>query len=151
MIRRPPRSTRTDTLFPYTTLFRSVDAVGGEDLAAVGTERERHELAFDGVRGGWLPILALVVGLVQDVGVVVGGAQGEARYHARVVHERHVLDADVVDQAMRAALGIHVVAHRATAFHGPVAHVDKYVPDGWHAFDGADYPDQAGITDIDRE
>src|SRR3546814_1665052 len=27
MIRRPPRSTRTDTLFPYTTLFRSVDAV----------------------------------------------------------------------------------------------------------------------------
>src|SRR3546814_13663319 len=28
MIRRPPRSTRTDTLFPYTTLFRSWSAVG---------------------------------------------------------------------------------------------------------------------------
>src|SRR3546814_9707558 len=28
MIRRPPRSTRTDTLFPYTTLFRSVHIVG---------------------------------------------------------------------------------------------------------------------------
>src|SRR3546814_4386669 len=27
MIRRPPRSTRTDTLFPYTTLFRSLLAV----------------------------------------------------------------------------------------------------------------------------
>src|SRR3546814_12359072 len=27
MIRRPPRSTRTDTLFPYTTLFRSLRAV----------------------------------------------------------------------------------------------------------------------------
>src|SRR3546814_18943120 len=27
MIRRPPRSTRTDTLFPYTTLFRSLDYV----------------------------------------------------------------------------------------------------------------------------
>src|SRR3546814_12538455 len=27
MIRRPPRSTRTDTLFPYTTLFRSVGRV----------------------------------------------------------------------------------------------------------------------------
>src|SRR3546814_1637642 len=26
MIRRPPRSTRTDTLFPYTTLFRSISA-----------------------------------------------------------------------------------------------------------------------------
>src|SRR3546814_4969952 len=29
MIRRPPRSTRTDTLFPYTTLFRSL-ALGGD-------------------------------------------------------------------------------------------------------------------------
>src|SRR3546814_7332399 len=28
MIRRPPRSTRTDTLFPYTTLFRSGVALG---------------------------------------------------------------------------------------------------------------------------
>src|SRR3546814_6874045 len=34
MIRRPPRSTRTDTLFPYTTLFRSPRFVsrGGEKL-----------------------------------------------------------------------------------------------------------------------
>src|SRR3546814_4234818 len=29
MIRRPPRSTRTDTLFPYTTLFRSIDDHNG--------------------------------------------------------------------------------------------------------------------------
>src|SRR3546814_18755013 len=29
MIRRPPRSTRTDTLFPYTTLFRSKDVIAG--------------------------------------------------------------------------------------------------------------------------
>src|SRR3546814_1790617 len=28
MLRRPPRSTRTDTLFPYTTLFRSADGHG---------------------------------------------------------------------------------------------------------------------------
>src|SRR3546814_9977702 len=32
MIRRPPRSTRTDTLFPYTTLFRSTPASGGARL-----------------------------------------------------------------------------------------------------------------------
>src|SRR3546814_15037912 len=32
MIRRPPRSTRTDTLFPYTTLFRSMTAA---DVAAI--------------------------------------------------------------------------------------------------------------------
>src|SRR3546814_4754616 len=30
MIRRPPRSTRTDTLFPYTTLFRSPDKLSGQ-------------------------------------------------------------------------------------------------------------------------
>src|SRR3546814_7409160 len=36
MIRRPPRSTRTDTLFPYTTLFRSpVFHVNGDDPEAV--------------------------------------------------------------------------------------------------------------------
>src|SRR3546814_4968064 len=32
MIRRPPRSTRTDTLFPYTTLFRSINLMQIEDL-----------------------------------------------------------------------------------------------------------------------
>src|SRR3546814_12805953 len=33
MIRRPPRSTRTDTLFPYTTLFRSV-SIDGRRMAS---------------------------------------------------------------------------------------------------------------------
>src|SRR3546814_8952414 len=43
MIRRPPRSTRTDTLFPYTTLFRSRQVVqhleqflAGLDVAGIG-------------------------------------------------------------------------------------------------------------------
>src|SRR3546814_13018032 len=42
MIRRPPRSTRTDTLFPYTTLFRSsltlvvLDADAGQPLDHLG-------------------------------------------------------------------------------------------------------------------
>src|SRR3546814_19328911 len=36
MVRRPPRSTRTDTLFPYTTLFRS------EDDAVFGQRRHAH-------------------------------------------------------------------------------------------------------------
>src|SRR3546814_13104867 len=38
MIRRPPRSTRTDTLFPYTTLFRSY-AGAGRHAARRGSER----------------------------------------------------------------------------------------------------------------
>src|SRR3546814_7698735 len=35
MIRRPPRSTRTDTLFPYTTLFRSLSQVIGRNPAYI--------------------------------------------------------------------------------------------------------------------
>src|SRR3546814_1655592 len=35
MIRRPPRSTRTDTLFPYTTLFRSVVRLEETHLLAI--------------------------------------------------------------------------------------------------------------------
>src|SRR3546814_17574735 len=34
MLRRPPRSTRTDTLLPYTTLFRSPEYQGGGETAA---------------------------------------------------------------------------------------------------------------------
>src|SRR3546814_20675115 len=36
MIRRPPRSTRTDTLFPYTTLFRASDALRGPGAGDAG-------------------------------------------------------------------------------------------------------------------
>src|SRR3546814_8522908 len=36
MLRRPPRSTRTDTLFPYTTLFRSVEQHGAPEGVARG-------------------------------------------------------------------------------------------------------------------
>src|SRR3546814_6510845 len=47
MIRRPPRSTRTDTLFPYTTLFRS----GGEEPQRVVGPRHRDDEAEDGEGG----------------------------------------------------------------------------------------------------
>src|SRR3546814_13221998 len=43
MIRRPPRSTRTDTLFPYTTLFRSDDGAGHGEGAELGGREEAGE------------------------------------------------------------------------------------------------------------
>src|SRR3546814_14522764 len=56
MIRRPPRSTRTDTLFPYTTLFRSVSG----DVAYEAKQRPPLDLARQRPRrrqisdpGGW--------------------------------------------------------------------------------------------------
>src|SRR3546814_7565699 len=42
MIRRPPRSTRTDTLFPYTTLFRSARAGAVRGHLADRPELPRH-------------------------------------------------------------------------------------------------------------
>src|SRR3546814_8950039 len=56
MIRRPPRSTRTDTLFPYTTLFRSEDRTARRQyhadrpsrLPAPGAWRRRHRGDDDG-------------------------------------------------------------------------------------------------------
>src|SRR3546814_3383999 len=48
MIRRPPRSTRTDTLFPYTTLFRSPpvdrDRLAGQIIAAVREQEDKEIL-----------------------------------------------------------------------------------------------------------
>src|SRR3546814_4930704 len=43
MIRRPPRSTRTDTLFPYTTLFRSRDAQGESDQEKPGDAGDEQQ------------------------------------------------------------------------------------------------------------
>src|SRR3546814_6508194 len=50
MIRRPPRSTRTDTLFPYTTLFRSVRNRPGADRDGVP---RRTAAGHAAEAGGW--------------------------------------------------------------------------------------------------
>src|SRR3546814_14923663 len=49
MIRRPPISTRTDTLFPYTTLFRSRDRAAA---VAGPRRRQRHPLCAARARAG---------------------------------------------------------------------------------------------------
>src|SRR3546814_5619191 len=52
MIRRPPRSTRTDTLFPYTTLFRSLEFDVDRHAILDQIERvaqRRHALVLSGI------------------------------------------------------------------------------------------------------
>src|SRR3546814_7645869 len=44
MIRRPPRSTRTDTLLPYTTLFRSCCLDGGKTLSHSRLRSTAHDV-----------------------------------------------------------------------------------------------------------
>src|SRR3546814_17210306 len=56
MIRRPPRSTRTDTLFPYTTLFRSVVVLAlhralGPEVLEVGVRVDKELVAPEEVDG----------------------------------------------------------------------------------------------------
>src|SRR3546814_6801070 len=46
MIRRPPRSTRTYTLFPYTTLFRSVADIGAGDPVRRAAHGQKHGTGF---------------------------------------------------------------------------------------------------------
>src|SRR3546814_15848176 len=71
MIRRPPRSTRTNTLFPYTTLFRSavdVDAASGD----VGGDEHVHVAPAEGTQRPLALALAAVTvdGLGADAGLV---------------------------------------------------------------------------------
>src|SRR3546814_4774136 len=48
MIRRPPRSTRTDTLFPYTTLFRStILGAGSEAVVTLTDTISEHRADID--------------------------------------------------------------------------------------------------------
>src|SRR3546814_5953649 len=76
MIRRPPRSTRTDTLFPYTTLFRSPDdALGAQHLC-----RGEHEVG----RGHAFPELPLQLE-ADDL--------GDQHRHRLAEHRRLGLDA----------------------------------------------------------
>src|SRR3546814_4360943 len=77
MIRRPPRSTRTDTLLPYTTLFRALPADEGHARGARGHDRRA---------GGRGEVYALVgAGAAQDR---VFARSGEARTDPRVLHRQ---------------------------------------------------------------
>src|SRR3546814_8164386 len=74
MIRRPPRSTRTDTLFPYTTLFRSLLAKPPQLKVASRTS----SFVFKGKETG-IPAVARELG----VGTVLEGSVRRAGEHVR--------------------------------------------------------------------
>src|SRR3546814_10024654 len=78
MIRRPPRSTRTDTLFPYTTLFRSL-----------GQDHGRHAGGVHGLVVGGVDLVRVVAAAVQAPHVGVGEV-GDQRGGFRVLRsEEH--------------------------------------------------------------
>src|SRR3546814_11501236 len=78
MIRRPPRSTRTDTLLPYTTLFRS----DGAKSIAKGAAGATPYLALCGsVLGGWL-LAKSAVQAQQEGGSFAAAKLKTARFYA---------------------------------------------------------------------
>src|SRR3546814_6251735 len=66
MIRRPPRSTRTDTLFPYTTLFRSAEGIVSTDFnTAFLTESDATDPTQVGIWGAFKgSVITMLVTLV---------------------------------------------------------------------------------------
>src|SRR3546814_18345674 len=66
MIRRPPRSTRTDTLFPYTTLFRSFDRVKPLDAILATAEKKSLTRTL-----GAFQLTMLGIGAVIGTGIFV--------------------------------------------------------------------------------
>src|SRR3546814_18571075 len=77
MIRRPPRSTRTDTLFPYTTLFRS-----REGALADGDPALPRRMALSGIAR------QVVTGLVAGEAPGEGAGVLDAEVHAAPAHRR---------------------------------------------------------------
>src|SRR3546814_17586549 len=92
MIRRPPRSTLTYTLFPYTTLFRSLD----------GADANEDMLGFDPLKGDWrlsLPCLS------EDLAWVQGALK---RHSSRVTARDLATAASRADSAGKAQEQHHV-------------------------------------------
>src|SRR3546814_6939001 len=58
MIRRPPRSTRTDTLFPYTTLFRAA-GFRTQRTRSIAEDVHDRALRVPGADGGLVPAVAV--------------------------------------------------------------------------------------------
>src|SRR3546814_7241767 len=90
MIRRPPRSTRTDTLFPYTTLFRSLVELEGEVDAVL---LELDDLRLDGRREA----AGAAVDFQDALGVALhlGAREDHARAQLDLLRQGVVVDAIV--------------------------------------------------------
>src|SRR3546814_16974167 len=115
MIRRPPRSTRTDTLLPYTTLFRSRDRA---DLAGVGNLHRQRAIAEQDV----IAVLECDAERLAE----------QDRAKARAIDEQLALDLARLFRDDRPAVA--VLGHRTAADNGkPLAHANTHTSLEWEA------------------
>src|SRR3546814_8378609 len=99
MIRRPPRSTRTDTLFPYTTLFRSRGWESDASLPAAAREAGCSDIAsqfIDFVRERGAPQVVLAGGAREFLPdeEVMPGVRGKRKDGRNLVAEWQALNPD---------------------------------------------------------
>src|SRR3546814_20828233 len=112
MIRRPPRSTRTDTLFPYTTLFRSVHQATGAVLG-VG-QHLLQALAVFAVHGLQDLVDHRLGEVLDQVGEVVDVQVLDRGDDLVRIHVRDQALADLVadaQQHLAVVLGVHQAPH----------------------------------------
>src|SRR3546814_19689841 len=98
MIRRPPRSTRTDTLFPYTTLFRSAQLLLLPECNFVGFLHRKRRLALTHETMLFLGSVGFIVLGHRPVSHTVAGGAGRT--------EGPFISADKAFAVTLAALGL---------------------------------------------
>src|SRR3546814_4586123 len=102
MIRRPPRSTRTDTLFPYTTLFRSLDIKGMQ----------------------WTLVVHAILGLLM-IGLILGhiyiGTVGRSEEHT-----------SELQSLMRISYAVFCLKKKTTIVYQTKTQLEQTLPPSYH-------------------
>src|SRR3546814_8887634 len=106
MIRRPPRSTRTDTLFPYTTLFRSAGSSRGGKKRSFHQELVLNRWVLGFFQGGTLAALKMRLGDDRFEGI---DEDGQTKFFHELV--RGLFDPNKVPEADLRRYDLNVVAH----------------------------------------
>src|SRR3546814_7602497 len=123
MIRRPPRSTRTDTLFPYTTLFRS--GIGGgnrrghraiEEIAIMADKDDGAAIAGDDL-----------LQQVQRFDVEIIGRFVEDQQVRRPCHDRSEEHTSELQSLMRISYSVFCLKKKKLQNHETTVHIHSYI------------------------
>src|SRR3546814_9727250 len=119
MIRRPPRSTRTDTLFPYTTLFRSA-RIHPYAATFAGGQPDSVATTSDAARRWW-----------DGLSTWAGPCDGEPRSFAALAErapgrsEEHTSELQSLMRLSYAVLCLHQTSGSRTARHTTIRHNNR--------------------------
>src|SRR3546814_5337755 len=116
MIRRPPRATRTDTLFPYTTLFRScVDVLPAPEYRVVIARRQ-----------GWGRIVVIAVLITDHHRDRVAELRLHAGAHRPVRSEEHTSE---LQSLMRISSAVFCLKQKILPYHYTYTNTPNSTPD----------------------